>query len=67
MADYWNDVLPVDPYTVKSRSLLQDVDRQVLTHLYQPLIGSFAFSLYMTLWGSLSRTVCGDRNPRTDS
>ncbi len=51
MADYWNDVLPVDPYTVKSRSLLQDVDRQVLTHLYQPLIGSFAFSLYMTLWG----------------
>ncbi|WYF02343.1 replication initiation and membrane attachment family protein [Bacillus velezensis] len=55
MADYWNDVLPVDPYTVKSRSLLQDVDRQVLTHLYQPLIGSFAFSLYMTLWGELEQ------------
>ncbi|MBT2574139.1 replication initiation and membrane attachment family protein [Bacillus sp. ISL-51] len=55
MADYWKDVLPVDPYTVKSRSLLQDIDRQILTQLYQPLIGSFAFSLYMTLWGELEQ------------
>ncbi|WP_195745136.1 hypothetical protein, partial [Bacillus subtilis] len=46
MADYWKDVLPVDPYVVKSRSMLQDVDRQIITQLYQPLIGPVAFSLY---------------------
>ncbi|MCY8522971.1 Replication initiation and membrane attachment protein, partial [Bacillus atrophaeus] len=55
MADYWKDVLPVDPYMVKSRSMLQDIDRQIITQLYQPLIGPFAYSLYMTLWGELEQ------------
>ncbi|MCY9079481.1 replication initiation membrane attachment protein DnaB [Bacillus inaquosorum] len=55
MADYWKDVLPVDPYVVKSRSMLQDIDRQIITQLYQPLIGPVAFSLYMTLWGELEQ------------
>ena len=55
MADYWKDVLPVNPYVVKSRSMLQDIDRQIITQLYQPLIGPVAFSLYMTLWGELEQ------------
>lgn len=52
---HWKDLLPVDYYTVKSNGLLQDYDRKVLTLLYQPLIGSLAFSLYMTLWSELEQ------------
>ncbi|NPC93693.1 Replication initiation and membrane attachment protein [Bacillus sp. WMMC1349] len=55
MSNYWNDLLPVDPYMVKSDGLLQDLDRQIITLLYQPLIGSFSLSLYFTLWGELEK------------
>ncbi|MGG3572775.1 replication initiation and membrane attachment family protein [Bacillus gobiensis] len=55
MGTHWKDILPIDPYIVKSNSLLQDADRQILTLLYQPLIGPIAFSLYMTMWGELEQ------------
>ncbi|MDE1455831.1 Replication initiation and membrane attachment protein, partial [Bacillus paralicheniformis] len=55
MSNYWKDLLPVDPYVVKSCGLLQDLDRQIVTLLYQPLIGSFSFSLFLTLWGELEQ------------
>lgn len=55
MGTYWKDILPIDPYIVKSNSLLQDADRQILTLLYQPLIGPVAFSLYLTMWGDLEQ------------
>ncbi|MEC1242289.1 hypothetical protein P9B40_23410, partial [Bacillus paralicheniformis] len=32
-----------------------DLDRQIVTLLYQPLIGSFSFSLFLTLWGELEQ------------
>ncbi|MGE6628927.1 replication initiation and membrane attachment family protein [Bacillus sp. NPDC077027] len=55
MTEHWKEVLAVDPYVVKSASLLGDIDRQLITLLYQPLIGTVAYSLYMTLWGELEQ------------
>ncbi|MCY8269171.1 replication initiation and membrane attachment family protein [Bacillus sonorensis] len=55
MSNYWKDLLPVDPYIVKSHGLLQDLDRQIVTLLYQPLIGFFPLSLFFTLWGELEQ------------
>lgn len=59
MTEHWKEVLAVDPYVVKSASLLGDIDRQLITLLYQPLIGMSAFSLYMTLWESWNKIECG--------
>lgn len=55
MEQHWKELLAIDRYSVKSRSVLQDLDRKILTLLYQPLIGSKCFSLYMTLWGELEQ------------
>lgn len=55
MDPYWKELLAIDRYTVKSSSVLQDLDRKIITLLYQPLIGSKCFSLYMTLWGELEQ------------
>ncbi|WP_110114076.1 replication initiation and membrane attachment family protein [Bacillus sp. CGMCC 1.16541] len=51
---HWKEIIPVDRYIVRASSVLQDYDRKILTILYQPLIGSLSFSLYMTLWSSLN-------------
>ncbi|QED48887.1 replication initiation and membrane attachment family protein [Cytobacillus dafuensis] len=53
MAQHWQEMLPIDRYAVAARGLLHEYDRKVLTFLYQPLIGSTCFSLYMTLWSEL--------------
>lgn len=53
MAQHWQEILPIDQYVVNASGLLHDYDRKVLTFLYQPLIGSACFSLYMTLWAEL--------------
>ncbi|KKI91755.1 Replication initiation and membrane attachment protein [Bacillus sp. SA1-12] len=55
MEQHWKELLAIDRYTVKSSSVLQDLDRKILTLLYQPLLGSKCFSLYMTLWGELEQ------------
>ncbi|MDF0727489.1 replication initiation and membrane attachment family protein [Cytobacillus sp. S13-E01] len=55
MEQHWKDLLPVDRYIVRTSDILQDNDRKVLTLLYQPLIGSKCFSLYMTLWSELEQ------------
>ncbi|PEK99638.1 replication initiation and membrane attachment family protein [Bacillus sp. AFS017336] len=59
---HWMDVLPADPYTVTAAGYLHNFHRQVLTMLYQPIIGSQALSLYMTLWGECEQT---DLHPNT--
>ncbi len=41
---------PKDGFMVRQNAQLSDIDQKVLTFLYQPLIGSNAYSLYMTLW-----------------
>jgi replication initiation and membrane attachment protein len=53
MAQHWQELLPIDRYQVASDGLLHFYDQKILTFLYQPLIGSTAYSLYMTLWGEL--------------
>ncbi|MBM6617507.1 replication initiation and membrane attachment family protein [Bacillus suaedaesalsae] len=49
----WKEVLPLDQYLVKTDTILNDLDRKVITLLYQPLIGPLSFSLYMLLWGEV--------------
>ncbi|WNS74548.1 DnaD domain protein [Bacillus sp. DTU_2020_1000418_1_SI_GHA_SEK_038] len=53
MVQHWQEMLPIDRYAVASSGLLHEYDRKVLTFLYQPLIGTTCFSLYMTLWSEL--------------
>ncbi|WP_066292571.1 replication initiation and membrane attachment family protein [Bacillus sp. FJAT-29937] len=53
MVQHWQELVPIDRYVVAASGLLHDYDRKVLTLLYQPLIGSTCFSLYMTLWSEL--------------
>ncbi len=52
---HWKELLAIDRYIVKSSSVLQELDRKIITLLYQPLIGTKGFSLYMTLWGELEQ------------
>jgi replication initiation and membrane attachment protein len=53
MGQHWQELLPIDRYIICANGLLHDFDRKVLTLLYQPLIGTTSFSLYMTLWAEL--------------
>ena len=53
MVQHWQEILPIDRYIVSANGLLHEYDRKVLTFLYQPLIGSTCYSLYMTLWSEL--------------
>ncbi|WLR50176.1 replication initiation and membrane attachment family protein [Bacillus tianshenii] len=55
MTQHWKEVLPVDRYIVRKNGLLHAYDRNVVTLLYQPLIGAVATSLYMTLWTESDR------------
>ncbi|EIT85422.1 chromosome replication initiation/membrane attachment protein [Fictibacillus macauensis ZFHKF-1] len=50
MSGHWKEILPVDTYEAQCSGYLDHLDRKVLTLLYQPLIGAFAYSLYMTFW-----------------
>jgi replication initiation and membrane attachment protein len=53
MAQHWQELLPIDRYKVASDGFIHSYDHKIITFLYQPLIGSFAYSLYMTLWAEL--------------
>jgi replication initiation and membrane attachment protein len=53
MGQHWQEIVPIDRYTVNANGLLYEYDRKVLTFLYQPLIGPVCLSLYMTLWSEL--------------
>lgn len=46
---HWKEVLPSNRYIAFTRDSIHTWDHDVLTLLYQPLIGSVAYSLYMTL------------------
>ncbi len=50
------DLLPADTYLVMNKTLLFNSNRQVLTMLYQPIIGYGPISLYFTLWSDLDKT-----------
>ena len=53
MKKHWNEIQPIDHYTVGTNGMLQEYDRKIITFLYQPLIGTVCYSLYMSLWGEV--------------
>lgn len=48
-------LLPADQYLVVNKTVLTEVDRKNVVSLYEPIIGSIAVSLYLTLWRDLDR------------
>ncbi|MFC7371349.1 replication initiation and membrane attachment family protein [Fictibacillus iocasae] len=50
MNGHFKEVIPVDMYTVQLCGVLHEQDKKVMTLLYQPLVGAFAYSLFMTWW-----------------
>lgn len=46
-------LLPADKYVVVNKTILTEVDKKNLIHLYEPIIGFGATSLYLTLWSDL--------------
>jgi len=48
-------ILPADTYTVLKKSTISDLDRRLITLLYQPIIGFSAVSLYFTLLDDLEK------------
>lgn len=53
---HWKEVLPSYPFIVYMKRRIHETDRDVLTMLYQPLIGATALSLYFTLTSMASRS-----------
>lgn len=48
-------LLPADKYMIVNKTILTDQDRKYLVSFYEPIIGSLAVSLYLTLWRDLDR------------
>ncbi len=48
-------LLPADTYTVVNKSVITEFDRKNLVTLYEPIIGSLAISLYLTLLRDLDK------------
>ena len=51
-------LLPADNYIVLNNSIISDFDKKVIIDLYQPIIGSIAVSLYLTLISNLNDDIC---------
>ncbi len=49
------NLLPADTYVIYNKAFLHTEDRKLLTLLYQPIIGSSATSLYLTLLDDLMK------------
>lgn len=50
------NILPADTFIVVNRTIINEIDRKIISMLYQPIIGSMAVSLYYTLWADLDKT-----------
>lgn len=48
-------VLPADSYIVVNKSIITEVDKKILVDLYQPIIGNYAVSFYLTLLNDLEK------------
>lgn len=49
------DILPADTYTVINKTIITDKDKNIISMLYQPIIGYTAVSLYYTLISDLDK------------
>lgn len=54
MKDAWKEIRPKTIFKVVIDWPLSDMEKEVLTFLYQPLIGAVAFSLYLTLLSEIN-------------
>lgn len=48
-------ILPADSYVVVNKTILSEIDTKILTMLYQPIIGTTAINLYLTLCSDLDK------------
>ncbi|MEI5995366.1 replication initiation and membrane attachment family protein [Candidatus Enterococcus mansonii] len=60
MENNWKDVHPKSLFQVAISSPLSDKEQEILTLLYQPIIGSEAFSLYLTLLSEVDEKGLSD-------
>ena len=51
-----NNILPADTYVVINKSIINENDREVLTMLYQPIVGPLPIMLYFSLWSDLDKS-----------
>ena len=49
------NIYPADTYTVINKSIITDVDKKIVSMLYQPIIGFTAVSLYYSLISDLDK------------
>lgn len=50
MTAFYKELQPADAYRIRLPYPFSNYDRQLLTMLYQPMIGAEAIALYLTLW-----------------
>ncbi len=50
-------ILPADSYIVVNKTILSNIDRDIISMLYQPIIGHTAVSLYLTLINDLDKLM----------
>ena len=53
-------ILPADSYIVINKGNILEIDKKILIDLYQPIIGSKAVSLYLTLLNDLEKKYISD-------
>ena len=56
------DLAPADEYTVYSKGIITSEKQTILTNLYQPIIGSNATILYLTLLNDLKKNESNSYN-----
>ena len=49
------NILPADTYTVVNKTIITDIDKKIVSILYQPIIGFTAVSLYYSLIADLDK------------
>ena len=57
-----DNISQADIYTVINQTVLTEVDKKVLISLYEPIIGSTALSLFLTLWQDLDKSEVMSRD-----
>ena len=50
-------ILPADSYIVVNKTVITDLDKNIINMLYQPIIGHVATSLYLTLLNDLDKMM----------
>lgn len=55
-------LLPADAYIVINKTILTELDRKNLMNLYEPIVGSLAISLYLTLWADLEKNEIASKD-----